>query len=127
MTRPEFLSALICDENQVPLEMSEVRKVLPEHYPAIYCAYSAIVEADVKLSDLRYVSISEDEEIVIKTADKATAKRIAESCNKDTVRLGEKIYQLSVKAKDKHVIVKLKLSNPSVLSHTIIGTYLAED
>lgn len=127
MTRPEFLSTLICDSGFHPRSMTEVKAVLPEHYDVIYCAYSAIVEADIGLEDIRYVSLTDEEDIVIKASDKATAKRIAGSCNKETVRLGEKIYALSIKAKDKHVIVKITLTNPAVLTHTIIGTYLEED
>lgn len=126
MTRPEFLSVFINNGREIR-SFEDIRKILPDYYDLIYCTYCAILEADIDKSDISYVSIGEENDVVIKLMDKKLPKMIRDCCQRSKVRLGEKIYKLDVRAKDKYLYVTAELTNPEVLSHTIIGIYITDD
>ena len=120
MTRPDFLSVFICDGEELK-SFDDVQKILPSYYDLIYCAYSAMMASGIHKSDINYVDIDDDDNLVIKVDTKDLARKIVETCPVDIIRIGDKRYKVSVKNKDRHLTVKIKLTNPEVLDHMILG------
>lgn len=120
MTRSEFLSTFAVDGSDSMLSFDELNDIFPGSYDIIYCTYSALIEADIYKTDIDYVNIDADDDVVIKLHNKATAKKIKESFRGNKIRIGEKIYKLEVTAKNTFVYVSVVLTNPEILGCTII-------
>lgn len=120
MTRPEFLTTFIADSDNHLYSISELREIIPASHDMIYCTYCALIEADIHKSDISYVNADADNSVVIKLRDKDIARKIKETCHKDTVRIGEKKYKLHVSQKGSHIFIEIKLTNPEVLENNII-------
>ena len=120
MTRPEFLSAFIMDGSNNVYTFEELSRIIPASHDLIYCAYCALIEANIEKSDINYVNADEDDIIVIRLNSKDIAKRIKSSCNKEKVRIGEKEYKLIIDIKGSNVFVEAKLLNPEVLQNQML-------
>lgn len=120
MTRPEFLSAFLAVGSDDVYTFEELSRIIPASHDLIYCAYCALIEANIEKSDINYVNADDDNSIVIRLKSKEVAKRIKSTCHKETIRIGEKKYKLIVDLKDSNVFVEIKLLNPEVLQNQII-------
>ena len=105
MTRPEFLKRILtnCD-NDHSINESDLTRLLDKGHPLPYCCYSAIMEANIEPEDITYINIDE-ESVVVKLSSKSLAKKVKETCNKETMRLGLTIYKLKVKYDGPYITV----------------------
>lgn len=121
MTRPEFLSSFILEDPEKRVySFEELARLIPASHDLIYCTYCVLMESNIYQSDMEFVNADDEDNIVIRLRDKATAKRVKETCNKEKIRIGEKKYKLIVDVKGPHVYVSIKLTNPEVLQNTIM-------
>lgn len=121
MTRPEFLSTFLAVGSSNIISFEEMARLIPASHDLIYCAYCALIEANISRSDINYVN-ADDESIVIRLNSKDTAKSIKSTCNKERIRIGDKKYKLIVDLKGNNIFVEIKLLNPEVLNSQIIPT-----
>ena len=121
MTRPEFLSTFLLDDpDEKVYSFEELSRLIPACLDLIYCTYCALIEANIFQSDIEYVNADDEDTVMIKLHKKELAKKIKDTCHKDKVRIGEKIYKLKVDHKNSTIFVSIKLTNPEVLENTIM-------
>lgn len=107
MTRPEFLLKFITDGEEELLTLDELQRVLPVSHDLIYCTYTVLMESDLRASDIPFVS-NDGDTIVLKFSAKKKAREIAKENPYDTIRLGVKIYDINVKAKESYLFISIE-------------------
>lgn len=103
-TRPEFLMSMMGGQVE-DLTEDIMGKSWRDSNELCYCAYTAIMDANIKLSDIEFIN-NDGESIVIRFRSKSQAKDVLSRCNMETVRYGKRIYTMRLKLRDRSVIIE---------------------
>lgn len=111
MTRPEFMNQLLthCDDSYV-IQEDDLKSTVGTPGDIQYCAYTVLMEFNLKTSDILYVN-KDEESVVVKLPSKSLAKEIKEAWNKELMRIGLMMYRVKVKADGPYVIISVSLDH----------------
>ena len=71
-----------------------------------YCAYTVLMEFNLKREEILYVS-KDEESVVVKLPSKNMAKEIKAAWNKELMRIGLMMYRVKVKTDGSYVIISV--------------------
>lgn len=120
LTRMEYLSLFVCNEDGTLKSFEDVCKVLPVSYSLIYCSFFALLRAGICKDDINYVDIDEENNVLVVFNSKKKAKMVEDDTDGAKTTMGEQIYRTSVTVKGRNVHFEVRLMNPEVLNHTIL-------
>lgn len=120
LTRMEYLSLFVCNEDGTLKSFEDICKVLPISYSLIYCSFFALLRANVCKDDINYVDIDEENNVLVVFNNKKIAQTVEDDIDGAKTTMGEQIYRTSVEVKGRNVHFSVRLTNPEVLNHTIL-------
>lgn len=105
VTRPKFLLHLMGNSVDMLTE-SVMRAPLCDYNVLSYCAYTVLMEADLKENTLEKITADEDS-IAVRFKSRSDVESIAKHLNKEKVRYGNKIYRVKAKARDRYIVLSI--------------------
>lgn len=107
MTRPEFMNRLLthCDDSYSITE-EDLKNAVGTSGDIQYCAYTVLMEFNLKREEILYVS-KDEESVVVKLPSKNMAKEIKAAWNKELMRIGLMMYRVKVKTDGSYVIISV--------------------
>ena len=116
ITRPEALLKLLGGDHDsfwgssfVDMDLTaKMKKNMYETTPLCYCVYTALMKADIDSNDITSVT-NDGEAIAITFKNKSLPKDVKDMCDDLRVRFGNKIYEVSIKVRDKYLIASTEI------------------
>lgn len=106
LTRPEFLRKILTEgDDHRDIRESDLIQLMNRGNALPYCSYTAIMELDMKPSDMVYIGIDEEGTVAMKLSSKELAKRVKQQTNKEIISMGIHRYKMHVKISGAYVFV----------------------
>lgn len=120
MTRMEYLSLFICNNDGSLRSFEDVCKVLPLSYSRIYCSFFALLRAGITKDDINYVDIDDEGNVMVAFHKKKRARLVQDDTDGAKTTMGEMVYRTTVTVKGSNVHFSIVLANPESLDQHIL-------